>query len=66
MLSQDGDYFSANCCTTSHTPRSTTSAFRKKAPVHVSVGQQVYVKHPESGEYHLVSFSVFIFYYWQA
>jgi hypothetical protein len=66
MLSQDGDYFSANCCSTSHTPRSTTSAFRKKAPVHVSVGQQVYAKHPESGEYHLVSFYVFIFYYWQA
>ncbi|XP_046636437.1 lysine-specific demethylase 4C-like isoform X4 [Daphnia pulicaria] len=52
-ISQNGDYFSANCCNTSHTPRSTTSAFRKKAPVHVSVGQQVYAKHPESGEYHL-------------
>jgi hypothetical protein len=66
MLSQEGNQLSANCCSTSHTPRSTTSTFRTKAPVHVSVGQQVYAKHPESGEYHLVSFYVFISYYWQA
>lgn len=61
-LSQDGHQLSVNCCSTNHTPQSTinsssaiASVFKKKAPVHVSIGQQVYAKHPESGKYHLVS-----------
>lgn len=67
-LSQDGHQLSANCCLTNPIPRatinssstSTTSVLKKKATVNVSIGQQVYAKHPASGEYHLVSSFLFL------
>lgn len=65
-VSQDGNQLSANCCSLIYSPRSTTTSSatsavgKKKVPVNVSLGQQVYAKHPEAGEYRLVSHRQFI------